>query len=183
MKIYGDLYLYHKVIDNLLSKEECDSLIKEFDYKLEFIDRGIADYYRHKENIPELASTLFNRIQPYLDPTDSPYSEQLKEITGMNPNFRVAKYKPGGRFSLHQDDRIYCNGNQSWLTLNIFLNDEFKGGETDFFELDDDNTYKLYKRAQPKPGRGALFDKDWWHRGNVVEEGYKYLLRTDVLVF
>lgn len=40
------------------------------------------------------------------------------------------------------------------MTLNIFLNDQFDGGETDFFY--ENKTKRL--SAKPKPGRAALFD-------------------------
>ena len=64
------------------------------------------------------------------------------------------------------------------MTLNIFLNDNFEGGETEFLY----NNKTLRYSAKPKLGRGALFDAQQYHRGNVVMNGNKYLMRTDVMV-
>ena len=75
------------------------------------------------------------------------------------------------------------------MTLNIFLNDDFGEGGTDFFERvrtqNEDGSYnldfKLRYRVEPKAGRGALFYAKQLHRGNVVGNDYKYLIRTDVM--
>jgi hypothetical protein len=72
---------------------------------------------------------------------------------------------------------LCIDGNKNWLTLNIFLNDEFNDGETDFLN----HNNELVIRAKPKTGRAVLFDRNWKHRGNKVLNGYKYLLRTDVM--
>lgn len=94
--------------------------------------------------------------------------------------FRIAKYTNGGEFKLHRDKMNQDeNENRSYLTLNIFLNKNFDGGETDFY-LDD----KITKRLSVKPdvGRAALFYFNQYHCGNKVINGEKYLLRTDVMI-
>ena len=68
---------------------------------------------------------------------------------------------------------------RSCLTLNIFLNDDFEGGETDFL-FDDKQTLRF--SAKPKAGRAMLFYSQQYHRGNKVTKGEKYLLRTDIMI-
>jgi len=164
-----------KVIDNLLTEEECAELIKHINTsKLEFVDRGIAEYYRLQEDNPELANKLWNRIKGQLP---SVYKGGL--ICCLNDHFRYSKYQPGMEFGRHRDalnqDK---HGNRSIFTLNIFLNDDFGGGETDFFE----ESGSLFKSVKPKPGRAALFDNQIKHCGNKVLNDCKYLLRTDVMI-
>ena len=167
-----------KVIDNLLTKQECEDLIKNFESKkdqVKFIDRGIAEYYRLEEDDPQLADKLWNRIKRLLP---SVYQGGL--ISNMNTHFRYSKYEPGMQFERHRDGiNQDQNGNRSVCTLNIFLNDNFDGGETDFFEGKNGN---LIKSVKPQPGRAALFDGQIYHCGNKVLKDCKYLIRTDVMV-
>ena len=74
----------------------------------------------------------------------------------------------------------------SMFTLNIFLNENFSGGETDFFNSC--NTNDLQFSIKPKTGRAGLFYAKQWHACNKVNfdttkgQTYKYLLRTDIMV-
>lgn len=168
-----------RVYDNFLSQEECKSLIAHFEEaqkekKVKYIDRGIAEYFRLEEDSERMASNLWNRLEKTL-----PKEYNGKPIKCLNTHFRYSKYEPGMEFSIHRDGMNQDkNGYRSALTLNIFLNDDFKGGETDFF---DDNK-NLLLSAKPSPGKAALFDTEVLHRGNKVLDGCKYLLRTDVMI-
>lgn len=170
---------YLKVFDNILSPEECEKLIEHFDSEskssdIKYIDRGIANYFRLEENNNTLSETLWNKIKDYI-----PRHYAGGELVRLNKHFRFSKYEPGMRFDMHRDGTNQDSyGNRSVLTLNIFLNNAFSGGETDFFNEDK----SLYYSTKPKQGRAALFDGSWLHCGNEVSEGCKYLLRTDVML-
>jgi predicted 2-oxoglutarate/Fe(II)-dependent dioxygenase YbiX len=117
----------------------------------------------------EFADVLYKRIQPFLPPG----------TVRCNEYFRFSKYHPGQEFTKHTDGTNQDKyGNRSQYTLNIFLNKDFGGGETEFF----DKYGQLAVRAIPEPGRAALFDRGILHCGNKVSSGNKYLLRTDVMV-
>jgi hypothetical protein len=64
-------------------------------------------------------------------------------------------------------------------TLNIFLNDNFEGGETTFYEKDGKTTRFVCK---PKAGRGAFFYSQQFHEGNKILSGNKFLIRTDLFI-
>jgi predicted 2-oxoglutarate/Fe(II)-dependent dioxygenase YbiX len=166
---------YLQIYDNIFTKEECDKLIKHFDSsKVKFIDRGIAEYYRLEEDSDEMANMLWSKIKGRL-----PRYYDKGELVCLNTHFRYSKYKPGMEFGRHRDGTNQDqNGYRNIITFNIFLNDTFDGGETDFF---DDNG-NLILSAKPKPGRAALFDSQILHCGNKVLNGCKYLLRTDVML-
>jgi hypothetical protein len=63
------------------------------------------------------------------------------------------------------------------VVVNIFLNEDFEGGHTDFL-YDDGETLRM--SVSPKKGTGAIFYSQQYHRGNKVI-GNKYLFRTDVM--
>ena len=155
--------------------DECKELIQRCENKgLVEVERSIALYNRSVIIDPDLATKLYTQLKDII-----PSTFNGQQVVGLNDHFRFSKYDPGGRFEMHKDGfNQDSKGNRSAMTLNIFLNDDFEGGETDFF---DDNKSFIFS-AKPKPGRGALFDSQHYHQGNVVRNGNKYLLRTDVMV-
>ncbi|WP_269759142.1 2OG-Fe(II) oxygenase [Variovorax sp. E3] len=90
---------------------------------------------------------------------------------GLPKDLRFYKYTPGQRFKMHKDGPWHEDGLTSQLTLLVYLNDGFTGGETDFREF----------RVKPEAGAALLFVHDTWHEGAAVEAGVKYVLRSDVL--
>jgi predicted 2-oxoglutarate/Fe(II)-dependent dioxygenase YbiX len=126
-----------------------------------------------------LSIDLFSRIKPHLPETYNGYTLEY-----LNSHFRFSKYDKNGKFPIHVDGKNYDEKKnkegynyESLMTLNIFLNDDFEGGQTDFFFKD----FKLRYSVEPKAGRGALFYHKQLHRGNKVLQPYKYLIRTDVM--
>ena len=81
-------------------------------------------------------------------------------------------YNPGDLFGLHTDTGLYYNPRESlksrW-TLLIYLNDNFSGGETVFY----DTFWKVSKVITPEKGKALLFDIDLWHSGSEVISGTK----------
>ncbi len=168
---------YLQVIDDLLTRDECKQLI-EFAEKQGFkeVDRGIANYHRVEFDNPLLANLLCNRL---IFRNMIPQYWNGNKVVGLNTHFRFSKYYEGQEFGIHKDGfNTDQNGNRSVMTLNIFLNDDFEGGETDFFY--EDKSFRF--SAKPKSGRASLFDSQQYHCGNKIKKGIKYLLRTDVMV-
>jgi hypothetical protein len=57
------------------------------------------------------------------------------------------------------------------FAIEIFLNDNFEGGNTDF----------VWESVKPSQGSALVFPHRFHHQGSVVTSGVKYILRTDVL--
>jgi hypothetical protein len=58
----------------------------------------------------------------------------------------------------------------------VYLNSDFKGGETIFY-FSDGNTYSL----KPQIGTCLIFNQNILHEGATVTAGLKYFIRTDIL--
>ena len=115
------------------------------------------------------SAALWSRLSP-LVPAVSGEDRPI----GLNERFRFYRYDPGERFALHTDGCYRRqNGEESLLTLMIYLNDGFGGGETTFPELD--------VRITPKTGMLLLFRHELLHAGEAVTRGRKYVLRSDVM--
>jgi prolyl 4-hydroxylase len=64
-------------------------------------------------------------------------------------------------------------GTKSLLTLMVYLNDDFEGGETEFPEQGE--------TIVPRAGTALLFQHMLLHAGKRVRSGVKMVLRSDVL--
>mgnify|MGYP004003071659 CR=1 FL=1 len=169
-------FLY--TIDNILSEKDCLKYIKLFDNpnNVETINDKHRKYYRVQFQDEDLANILFEKIKNYIP-------KKIKKITvGMNKYIRLSKYKSGQFFGIHKDGINFDKNNKqnmSYATLNIFLNDDFDGGETIFYDNSKKNVTLLCK---PKRGRGSFFYSQQYHEGAKIIRGFKYLLRTDLMI-
>ena len=122
---------------------------------------------------PQLAQTLWQRIQPFVP---SPLFE--RQAIGLNERLRYYRYEPGQTFKPHQDGSFKRdNGEKSQVTFMVYLNDGFGGGSTNF-----DLRYPHGEvEVVPRAGMALLFVHSFRHEGAVVTSGAKYVLRSDVM--
>jgi predicted 2-oxoglutarate/Fe(II)-dependent dioxygenase YbiX len=125
-----------------------------------------------------LADELFRRILPHVPPqmtTEVGNRGRVPmNVTGIYMPLRIYRYEIGQHFGLHQDQAYMADRDtMCLLTLMVYLNDGFSGGETDFPEQG--------KTIVPKTGTALLFQHKLLHAGRAVTQGAKYVLRSDVL--
>jgi Rps23 Pro-64 3,4-dihydroxylase Tpa1-like proline 4-hydroxylase len=111
-----------------------------------------------------------------------------KDRQGISYNFvgtpkfiMYAKVKKNQLFSIHTDtgaeyDEI--NNKYSKFTVLTYLNDDYEGGNTKFFDYNFKETVKI----NPKKNRTLIFDIDLYHSGEEVKEGNKYWIGTELVV-
>jgi predicted 2-oxoglutarate/Fe(II)-dependent dioxygenase YbiX len=107
------------------------------------------------------------------------------QAVGLNNNIRFYRYSPGQRFGRHVDDSVMLPTGQTGYTLLVYLNgscpgNRLVGGETVFYGS---RGQKLHS-VSPKGGLVVLHlhgDDCWEHEGAEVQQGVKYLLRSDVV--
>lgn len=119
------------------------------------------------DDVP-LAEKLWTRLAPMLEGRVSP------GFVGLNERFRFYRYDPGQAFRWHRDGRFVRNAKEaSRLTFMIYLNDDFRGGATEF-----DFPEQV---VRPATGTALVFEHGLTHQGAEVLEGTKYVLRSDVM--
>jgi hypothetical protein len=117
---------------------------------------------------PVFALRLYQRVATHL-----PASWQARELQGLLPRMHCLRYLAGDRSALHRDHAWDGGGEaRSELTLLVYLNADFQGGQTEFPEQ--------RVCVVPAAGRAVLFPHGLLHRGAPVEAGTKYLLRTEI---
>jgi WD40 repeat protein len=180
------------VIPSLFSKSECEQLLNT-DIKNSF-QKAISNYptyYRNNDRFvmdnDVLANQLFEKVKPYLPEIININSTieaengvwHLKEL---NNRLRFCKYSANQYFHRHLDGVHYRNDTtQSKLTFMVYLNcaTEFKGGRTLFFKTKETN--EIWVAYIPKQGDLIVFDHNVWHEGEILTQGEKFVLRSDIL--
>tara|TARA_A100001201_G_scaffold140729_2_gene134459 strand:- start:31 stop:510 length:480 start_codon:yes stop_codon:yes gene_type:complete len=131
------------IIDNVLSCEECDQLIK---------------YYHTYGPTKEFCGTYAKSIHP---DDIFPISKVNKIVSSVNSQLEVkinldwceiVKWPPGSRKQPHFD----LAKDQTVFSSITYLNDDYKGGET-FIEND--------LKCVPKKGRTFCFDGQYYSHG------------------
>lgn len=129
--------------------------------------KGIRNNFRLIYPDQKLADAYWEKLRPFCPP-----QLENNQAWGLNEQFRFYKYESAQRFKRHIDGRFQRNAQvESRITFMIYLNDDFTGGETAFDDLS----------IQPKTGMALCFIHEQKHEGRPVEEGTKYVLRSDVM--
>jgi hypothetical protein len=179
-----------RVVPSLFTQEECAQILRStegVDWLAatincktgRVIDRPLRDSSTAVLHDPTLANTLYERARgtvPSIMNVEEPSTGQRvsMEPVGVFLPLRVYRYETGQRFGLHQDQSYTReDGARSLLTLLVYLNDDFSGGETDFPEQKE--------RISPRTGDALWFQHMLLHAGRPATEGAKYVLRSDVL--
>lgn len=143
------------------------------------VERTIRDSSTAVLRDERLAETLYERVrarvpQRMIVEVFSTGTRVAMAPVGVFLPLRVYRYEVGQRFGLHHDQPyLREDGARSLLTLLVYLNDDFGGGETDFPEQ--------RQRITPRTGDALWFQHMLLHAGLAVRDGAKYVLRSDVL--
>ncbi len=190
--LLADTNLTCFVIPSLFSKTECEDFLNT-DIKNAFqkASSNYPTYYRNNDrwviDNDELANQLFQKVKPYL-PEVIEISSTIQAENGvwhlkeLNNRLRFCKYAANQYFHRHLDGVHYRNDTtQSKLTFMIYLNSAtaFKGGRTLFFKTKEAD--EVWASYIPKQGDLIVFDHNVWHEGEVLTEGEKFVLRSDIL--
>jgi tetratricopeptide (TPR) repeat protein len=117
------------------------------------------------------------------------------EPSYIDSHWVFSKYLPGTHFGPHYDGATVKNfGERSLQTIIIYLNDGCVGGSTNFFDeskqsidpIDNNNLFVgtkdfIIKSISPAQGSALVFHHYLLHEGELLKEGYKYILRSDII--
>mgnify|MGYP006101546267 CR=1 FL=1 len=170
---YFPQYIEPRVVEGLITHDECDHLIKIAKNKTEDskINNNVINvqyrksktYMARYENDDEVIKSVRKKCGQVTTFPDT-YSE-----------FQITHYKTGGFYGPH-NDILYGLHSKRVCTVIIALNDDYEGGETNFLYL--------YKSFKMKKGDALLFyiadqlDKvtDFAiHEGTEVTSGEKWI--------
>ena len=196
-------------IDNFLTTNECDTIINKVE-KESFSDIDYRNSQRliffdsNNKLINLIESRLDNHILSIINNNDhyNPTGFKSSHINWshnnatINPCIRINKYVNSQGFPFHRDSSFTSSTLvKSNYTLIIYLNDDYKNGETIFRVPDNQyehsghtiqeelniigNNHKEHT-ITPKKGMAIIFDQSIIHMGNNIQNT-KYILRSDLI--
>lgn len=173
-------------VSEFLSTHECEDFVKLAEAS-GFVDapinstsgftirKDIRNNDRVVLDLPDRAVALWLRASDFVR-----HNYQGRKAIGLNERFRFYRYEVNQRFDWHRDSCFERpNGERSLITVLIYLNQGFVGGETSFNEPSINNGRQL--DIVPQTGLALFFDHPLLHKGQPVQSGRKYVLRTDVM--
>lgn len=176
-------------VDGFLAPEECDDFIRQSEstgYSNAPIttSRGpvLRPQIRNNSRVMVDDNSLADRLWRLVSSealvalrseVQMPFPNKSRwEPAGLNERFRFYRYTQGQQFDWHYDGPYERpNGEASWVTLLVYLNDDFEGGETRFEDC----------VVKPEKGMALFFVHQIHHKGEKIASGRKYVLRTDVM--
>ena len=106
----------------------------------------------------------------------------------LNPILRLCKYNPSNKFDKHCDSGHNPNplNERTFKTCMIYLNDDYDNGTTRFYGINpkkpySNNNHEIFLKLKAKPGMCLIFNQNILHDGEIVNNGIKYMMRTDMI--
>lgn len=177
------------VVADFMSNEECDQYI-QFSEQQGYEEAAVSTELgmvmmkdvRNNDRVivddSERAAMLYERVKEFV-----PIRFKKKwQPVGLNERLRLYRYDIGQQFDWHHDGYYEReNGERSFFTFMVYLNDDFEGGGTSF--RDEGLSRYRYEGllVRPRKGMALLFHHPIPHRGDPVLSGRKYVLRSDVM--
>jgi predicted 2-oxoglutarate/Fe(II)-dependent dioxygenase YbiX len=174
------------LIRNCLPKAYCDYLINELNEGVwtDAIIYNGFNYVTDKtvKKCKNIIAKQYTDLKEYLwsilkDIAPNEIEDSL--IHSLCDKFSFVKYNTGDFFKPHFDrERRGVEGETlSKMTVQVYLNDEFEGGGTQFYDSYGNPSYVHI----PKQGDILLFSQRLEHSGEMVLSGVKYSMRCEIM--
>lgn len=172
------------VLYNVFTKKECDEYIRSAEQKgfetallnvggnQQVLRTDVRNSSRCIWDSTKEVDKIWKRIRTFI-----PEVWCNRMVKGLNERLRILRYDPGEYFKPHYDGQYRReNGERSYVTIQIYLNEGFTGGSTTFIGTDGKR-----QEVVPKTGSILIFEHPILHEGSELISGRKYTIRTDVM--
>lgn len=139
-----------------------------------------VDFKNGKVNHVDFSSRMFQKIQTILPNTYTDRQGTTWSFVGACKYIMYAKISHQQSFMIHTDtgcEYDEATNEYSKFTVLTYLNDDFDGGNTIFY---DDNFHETF-RVIPSQGMTLLFDINLFHAGEKVLYGFKNWIGTELV--
>ena len=128
----------------------------------------------------DYSQRMWDSIKPNLPATYADRQGVSWAFRGVPHNIMYAQIQPSQRFGIHTDTGCVFDTRQnrySKFTVLTYLNDDFEGGQTTFY----DTNFQKSVSITPRKNRTLVFDNDLYHCGEVVASGNKFWIGTELV--
>lgn len=185
------------LLPELLSGGECKSIIEiceNYGFEPALFNRSLELSARKSSRCivddVVFVDMLFHRVRSVMPETlaivrPNNKVDSVWKVVGLNERLRVLKYEPGDYFHPHSDGCYQRNqtaplmgqqGDLSFFTLMLYLNDPKEGGETNFISETGEEIHNPCLQ-----GQALIFEHPMRHESALLKAGVKYAIRTDVM--
>lgn len=174
-------------VDDIYTEKELDMLNKAASYDVEGDEAvytrpftSASDFINGKAMRPALATMMYERLRPFLPSMYVDREGLVCRFVGACKYVMFATTRAGQQFSIHTDTGCEYDEDarrMSKFTVLTYLNDDFEGGETVFY----DSNFKETCRVHAKKGRTLVFDINLFHSGSMVQVGEKRWIGTELV--
>ena len=181
MQQYSDISFEIFTIDNLFTNKELEEY-KNFIENIDIKNRQFtnSNFKNGKSINNDLSQYIYSKLLPYLPNNYIDRNNKSWKFNSACKYIFYSKLESNQLFNLHTDTGSEYDDKQniySKYTALLYLNDDFEGGNTQFFDLNGKKTCTII----PKKNRILIFDIDLWHSGELITEGNKYWIGTEIL--
>ncbi len=177
------------IIEKFIDPPTCAEWVNKFEKQArEFV--SIIDHLRSKPGKPVYRqddARITERVNagPYKEKIDRSIGDVLQssiaQSTGRSFSWfigpQILRYQSGGHYALHADSDHWSASDRKWvkgldrdISILLYLNDNFSGGELEF---------PLFNyHYKPRPGDLLFFPSDYRyrHQAHPVEDGLRYVI-------
>jgi hypothetical protein len=169
-------------IDNLYTNEEIE-LYTQYIEDAYIKNRTFTNNEPFKNGkliYPEWSSLMYERINPYLPKIYNDANGVVCKFIESPKYIMYKKVISNQNFGIHTDTgceyNIY-NNKYSKFTVLTYLNDDYEGGYTTFY----DDQFNQTVSIKPQKNRTLIFDIELFHSGEMVLNGSKYWIGTELV--
>jgi predicted 2-oxoglutarate/Fe(II)-dependent dioxygenase YbiX len=130
----------------------------------DIVGDGEHSHSRYDFKSPELSARIQHKLSSHLP-------------RWIPEGWYASRYTEGEKLGVHADGKNSLYGDESVLTLLIYLNDDFEEGETIFV----DREGRELDRVTPQTGKCVLLSQSLLHKAISPRGGSKLIIRSDVM--
>ena len=178
LRQHSDISFEIFTIDGLYSKDQIEEWYSYVDLSPRERPFTNAGFKNGKVILPYISSKMWGSISKNLPETYTDRNAKKWQLTRASKYVMYAKVAPGERFPIHTDTGadLSCK-EESKFTVLTYLNDDFEGGNTVFYDGNFNKTVEI----EPKKGRTLIFDINLFHAGMEVTHGNKLWIGTELV--
>ncbi len=172
--------MFYQTNKHCFSSEYCKALIEKAEaigFETSKVNNGGVFeenlFVRNNNSVQFLNNDLTLDFEPFV-----PKLYKARKLSRVGDFFRIYKYEAGQFFKPHKDGHVELPDEESMLTLLVYLNTCPNAG-TVLMKYGVQQKW-AHTEIDCEEGTMLVFDHDIWHAGKTVEDGVKYVLRTDV---
>lgn len=181
VKQYSGIPFEVFTVDGLYSDDEIDmflNYVKEADESNRTFTS--SPFKNGKMIYPEWSELMYSKIKDVLPETYTDANKVLWTYDGTPKYIMYAAVEKEQMFGIHTDtgcEYDTIKNKYSKYTVLTYLNDDFEGGLTTFYNRNFEKQFSI----EPRRNRTLIFDIELFHCGKKVTDGTKYWIGTELV--